>query len=140
MNEPSIAEIQKLKTRLNLDPQDYDAAIGLANLYYDANEPAQAIVYYNVALQLRPAAPEAMTDMATMYWQNGDIGLAEKTFRDVIATHPSFGNARLNLGLLLAHGKNDRQNAIAIWKNMVSKLPDHPATQRAKQLLIEMNQ
>lgn len=140
MAETSSVEIQKLRARLNENPQDFEAAVGLGNLYYDANEAAQAIVYYNVALKLKPGRPEIMTDMATMFWQNGDIALAEQTFREVISLYPEFGNAYLNLGLLLAHGKNERQNAVALWNKLISDIPEHPASERAKQLLIETNQ
>ena len=140
MAELPTSDIQALKSRLNANPLDYTVAIELGNLYYDANEAAQAIVYYSAALRIKPDMPEVMTDMATMYWQNGDLGLSEKTMRDVIHSHPGFGNAYLNLGLLLAHGKEERKNAIAIWNELVNKYPDHPASQRAKQLLIELNQ
>ena len=140
MTDSSSTDFQILKSRLNANPQDYEAAVGLGNLYYDAHEAALAIVYYSVAIRLNPNAPEVMTDMATMYWQNGDIGLSEQTFREAINLHPEFGNAYLNLGLLLAHGKDEHKKAIAVWNELISALPEHPAAQRARQLLIELNQ
>jgi len=140
MTDLTTTDIQILKSHLNDNPRNYQTAVDLGNLYYDANEAAQAIVYYSAALMLKPGSPEVMTDMATMYWQNGDLGLSEQTFREVIKLHPGFGNAYLNLGMLLAHGKGERKNALAIWNELVSHYPEHPASERARQLLIEFNQ
>ena len=42
--EASQQAIVALKDRLNNDPQDFDAAVQLGNMYYDINYAAQSIV------------------------------------------------------------------------------------------------
>jgi cytochrome c-type biogenesis protein CcmH/NrfG len=139
-DETSQQAIHALKNQLNDDPQDFEAAVQLGNTYYDINNAPLSIVYYNVALGIRPNQPEIMTDMGTMYWRNGDIGLAEQCFRAVIATHPEFATAYLNLGLLLVRGKEEIKEGMTLWKKLLEDFPQHSATEKAKQFLAEINQ
>lgn len=138
-NQINEQEILQLINRLNNDPQDITAAIALGNLYYDANEPAQAILYYNVALQLDPNLAGVRTDMGTMYWKNGNVALAEQAFRQVIEQFPGFGNAYLNLGLLLVDAKGNTKAGHAMWQELVDNYPEEPAAEKAKQFLAQQN-
>lgn len=139
MNQPPdpSTEIEALKHRLNLNADDVATAVQLGNLYYDLGDAAQAIVYYQHAVRLNPDQPGVWTDMGTMYWQNGNVSLAERVFRHVVQKHPGFGNAYLNLGMLLRNAKHELKHATAIWKELVERYPDHAATKRARELLAE---
>ncbi|WP_455206405.1 tetratricopeptide repeat protein [Kaarinaea lacus] len=127
--------VTQLKQQLNDNPTDIEAAVILGNHYYDRGNAAQAIVYYQYALKLNPNQPGVQTDMATMYWDNGDIGIAEHNFREVIARYPDFANAYLNLGLLLFRGKQQLKEAAIMWQQLLDRCPEHPAAQKAQQLL-----
>ena len=127
--------IDNLKQQLNNNPVDIEAAVMLGNYYYDQNNAAQSIVYYQYALNLNPNQPAVQTDLGTMYWRNGDMGIAERAFREVITRYPDFGNAYLNLGLLLARGKFQTKEARKVWQQLLDLCPDHPATGKARQLL-----
>lgn len=125
----------QLKQQLNENPTDIESAVMLGNHFYDRGNAAQAIVYYQYALNLNPNQPGVQTDMATMFWDNGDLGLAERHFREVISRYPDFANAYLNLGLLLFRGKQQLKEAAMIWQQLLDRAPDHPAAEKAKQLL-----
>lgn len=133
----SDTEIARLKALLNENPGDKAAAVSLGNLYFDIKDAAQAIVYYTYVLRSDPHQPEVCTDMGTMYWQNGNTSFAETTYRAVIKNHPGFGNAYINLGLLLRDAKSDANQASTVWKELIEKWPSHPATMRARSLLAE---
>ena len=125
------------RLRLNKNPNDLEAAIGLGNIYYDANEPAQAILYYRLALDIEPNQPGVITDMGTMYWNNENMAQAEQAYRSVIENNPGFGNAYLNLGFLLLHAKNQVQEARAIWTALIKDWPNDPAAHKIRELLME---
>jgi protein O-GlcNAc transferase len=125
----------QLKQRLNDNPSDIATAVLLGNHFYDRGNATQSIVYYQHALNLNPDQPGVQTDMATMYWDNGDLGLAERNFREVIARYPDFANAYLNLGLLLFRGKQQVKEAATMWQHLLARFPEHPAAQKAQQLL-----
>jgi len=126
--------------KLNQDPENHDAAVNLGNYYFDKGDSAQAIVYYNIALQILPSVPGVQTDLGTMYWRNGNLSYAEKNFREVIQEHPDFPTAYLNLGLLLVKGKGQFQEGRALWQALIEKFIGHPAAARAKELLLETMQ
>ena len=130
-------DIERLKTVLNHNPDDIAAAVSLGNIYYDLGQAALAIVYYSYALRIDSNQPDVWTDMGTMYWRNGDIGFAEGAYRQVLKNHAGFGNAYINLGLLLRDAKRNLGQACSLWKELVERYPNHPSVPRARALLAE---
>jgi len=126
-----------LKQRLNENPEDLEAAASLGNIYYDANDPAQAILYYRLALDIDPNQPGVRTDMGTMYWANENLPQAELAYRAVIQEYPGFGNAYLNLGYLLLNVKNEVKEARAIWTALIKDWPKDPAADKIREMLME---
>ena len=135
MNETN--NIDTLKERLNKDINDIEAALMLGNIYYDLNDAPRSIVYYRRVLDLNPSLVNARTDLGAMYWRNEDIGLAEQAFRDAIADDSGFGQAYVNLGLLLRHARGNIAEARAIWQQLLSVNPEHALAAKARELLEE---
>jgi len=129
--------IDSLKERLNKDINDIEAALMLGNIYYDLNDAPRSIVYYRRVLDLNPALVNARTDLGAMYWRNEDIGLAEQAFRDAIAEDSGFGQAYVNLGMLLRHARGNINEARAIWQQLLSVNPGHALAAKARELLEE---
>lgn len=125
------------KARLNENPNDAQAAATLGNIYYDMKDAPRAILYYLISLDIDPAQPAVRTDMGTMLWQNGDVGLAEQAFRRVIADHPGFGNAYINLGHLLQQARKDAEQAREIWSILAVESPDDPANAEVIRLMAQ---
>lgn len=121
--------------RLNNNVKDIDAAMSLGNMYYDQKNAGLAVLYYRLALDINPALPGVWTDMGTMYWQNGNVSLAEQAFREAIARDAGFGHAYVNLGLLLQHAKNKVAEAREVWQQLVARNADHPVAGKARELL-----
>jgi len=129
--------VAQLKERLNKDRKDIEAALALGNLYYDKGDAGQSILYYRIALDINPALPGVRTDLGTMYWHNDDVGLAEQAFREAIVQDSGFGNAYVNLGLLLHRAKGNVMEARAVWQQLLTVNPSHAAAGRARELLQE---
>ena len=126
-----------LKKRLNENPADFEAASTLGNICYDNQEPAQAVVYYRIALDINPKSATVRTDMGTMYWQMDNVAHAEQEFRRVITENPGFGNAYLNLGFLLMHAKQEVKAARSIWTELITGWPKDAAAPKMRDLLME---
>ncbi len=124
-----------LKQQLNAEPENSAAAVALGNHYFDQQQPIAAIAYYQLALANNPDQPNVMTDMATMYWRNNDVGLAERYFRMVVDKFPEAANAYINLGLLYLHAKGDQAGAKAVWQQLLAVCPEHNAAAKARELL-----
>ena len=136
-NEQADKLYAEYRLRLNENANDLEAAVGIGNMYYDAKEPAQAVLYYRIALDIEPNQPGVMTDMATMYWHNDNTAQAEQAYRTVIASYPGFGNAYLNLGYLLTHAKKQHQEAREIWEALIEGWPNDPAANKIRELIAE---
>ena len=126
-----------LKERLNNNINDVEAALSLGNVYYDMNDAPRAIVYYRRALDLNPDLPNARTDLGAMYWRNDDVGLAEQSFRDTIARDSGFGQAYVNLGLILHKAKGKVSEARTVWQQLLDINPNHEVAGKARELLAE---
>ena len=126
-----------LKARLNKDINDIEAALALGNIYYDINDAPRSIVYYRRALDIDPTLSNARTDLGAMYWRNEDVGLAEQAFREAIAQDSGFGQAYVNLGLLLHHARGNVTEARAVWQQLLSINPEHALAGKANELLQE---
>ena len=124
-----------LKQELNQNPANPAAASAMGNYYFDEKNAYAAIVYYQLSLQNKPEQPSIMTDMATMYWQVSDVGLAEYYFNKVIEQFPDFGNAYINLGLLYFHAMSDVDKARSLWEHLLTHHAQHPAAAKAKELI-----
>jgi tetratricopeptide (TPR) repeat protein len=129
--------VGQLKERLNNDINDIEAALSLGNVYYDLNDAPRAIVYYRRVLDINPDLSNARTDLGAMYWRNEDVGLAEQAFRDAISRDSGFGQAYVNLGLLLRHAKNNIKEARAAWQQLLDVNPNHEMAGKARELLQE---
>jgi len=129
--------ISQLKSRLDKDINDVDAAVALGNHFYDAGDAAQSIVYYRLALDINPDLSGVRTDMGTMYWRNENISLAEQAFRETIRRNPAFSHAYVNLGLLLHRAKNNVHEARSIWQKLLALNPEQEVANRARELLQE---
>ena len=125
------------KKRLNENPGDFEAASNLGNICYDNEEPAQAIVYYRIALDINPKSHGVRTDMGTMYWQIDNVAHAEQAFRQVIEEVPGFGNAYLNLGYLLLNAKHEVKAAREVWTQLITGWPKDPVADKIRSLLME---
>lgn len=135
MNEK--INVAQFKARLDTSLNDIEAALSLGNAYYDIGDAAQSILYYRLVLDINPELSGVRTDLGAMYWRNENISLAEQAFREVIARDPDFGQAYVNLGLLLQRAKGNLTEARAVWQQLLSKNPDHAMAAKARELLQE---
>ena len=129
--------IDTLKERLNKDINNLEAALALGNIYYDQGNASQAIVYYRHVLEINPAMPGVLTDMGAMYWRNDNISLAEKSFRNAITLDSTFGQAYVNLGMLLNRALGNLVEARLVWQRLINIAPNHAVADKARELLKE---
>lgn len=77
---PMVQVVNDLKKRLQADPKDLDAATQLAHLHHDAGMWAQAVPFYERALELRPGDPDLLTDLGICKQELGDFDAALELF------------------------------------------------------------
>jgi cytochrome c-type biogenesis protein CcmH/NrfG len=113
----ATSQIQTLREIVKKDPKNLAAWVELGNLYFDTDQPKEAIEAYKQYLAVKPENPDVRTDMGIMYRKLGDFDRAVEEFRKAAQNDPRHINSRYNLGLVLLHDKQDMKAAIKAWED-----------------------
>ncbi len=112
--------IAQLQEQLKKNPQDGAAWSRLGNLYYDSNQPQQAIEAYEKALQFQPATANLLTDLGVMYRRVNQPDKAIEYFNKAIAQNPQHLPSRFNKGVVLLGDLAKPRAAIAVWREIIT--------------------
>jgi len=113
------SRIQALKDIVKKDPKNLSAWVEMGNLYFDTNQPKEAIEAYGQYLAVKPDNADVRTDLGIMYRNVGNFDRAIEEFRKAAQIDPKHSNSRYNLGLVLLHDKQDIKGAIKAWEDYI---------------------
>jgi tetratricopeptide (TPR) repeat protein len=128
----TASQIQTLKEIVKKDPKNLPAWVELGNLYFDTDQPKEAIDAYSRYLAVKPDNPDVRTDMGIMYRKLGQFDKALEEFRKAARSDPKHVNSRYNIGLVLLHDKQDIQGAIKAWEEYLKVDPNSERAQRIR--------
>jgi len=131
-------KIDGLKEIVKKDPKNLSAWKELGDLYFDANQPQEAIKAYTEYIKLKPDNADVRTDLGIMYRNAGEIDKAIEEFKKAAQLDPKHVNARYNLGLVLLHDKHDINAAVKAWEDYLRVDPSSERAQRLKAQLDKM--
>jgi cytochrome c-type biogenesis protein CcmH/NrfG len=123
MSAALVNQISQLKKQLETDPGNFGILVNLGNNYYDLNNPAESVKYYEMALRIRPDVPEVLVDCGAMYRQLGDIDKALAMFTRATQLAPDLPQAFYNLGAVLYSEKDDPAAAVEVWQGFLDNNP-----------------
>ena len=129
------SKIQTLKDIVKKDPKNLSAWVELGNLYFDSDQPKEAIEAYSQYLAIKPDNPDVRTDMGIMYRKLGEFDRAIEEFKKAAQSDPKHVNSRYNLGMVLLHDKQDIKGAIKAWEEY---LKVDPKSERAERVRTQM--
>ena len=129
------SKIQTLKDIVKKDPNNLAAWVELGNLYFDSNQPKEAIEAYSQYLAAKPDNADVRTDMGIMYRNLGNVDLALQEFQRAAQSEPKHINSRYNIGIVLLHDKQDIKGAIKAWEEY---LKVDPKSERASRVRAQM--
>jgi tetratricopeptide (TPR) repeat protein len=127
--------VQALTTIIKSDPKNADAALQLANLYFDAERWDTAIEWYERVLELDPRNTDASTDLGVSYYYTNRPDQALARFEQSLKIDPKHTKTLLNKGIVLAFGKQDLRAAAIEWQKVVELAPGSPEGEAAKRAL-----
>jgi len=129
------SKIETLKEIVKKDPKNLPAWVELGNLYFDSNQPKEAIEAYSQYLAIKPDNADVRTDMAIMYRNLGEMDRALEQFQKAAQSDPKHINSRYNIGIVLLHDKQDIKGAIKAWEEY---LKVDPKSERAERVRAQM--
>jgi cytochrome c-type biogenesis protein CcmH/NrfG len=137
MKKMAQVSVAPLLEKLKADPNNADLLANIGNVYYDAQQFADAIQYYKQALEIQPANAAVRTDMATAIWYAGDADTAIQEFNKSLTYEPTKPNTLFNLGMVKWQGKMDIPGAIAVWQTLLKTNPNYEGKEKVKELIAQ---
>jgi cytochrome c-type biogenesis protein CcmH/NrfG len=114
------------------NPNDAQPRVQLGNMFFDAEQYAQSITWYEQALKIQPADANVSTDLGVAYYYTNQPDRALAQFDQSLKTDPKHVKTLLNVGIVRAFGKQDFAGAAQAWQQVVEIAPNSPEGQAAK--------
>jgi len=123
---PEIAAaIEKARSQ----PQNYEAQMTAADLYYQIQRFEEAAKFYENAAKLKPANTEPMIKAGNAYFDSEKYEQAEKWYSQALQKEPKNINVRTDLGLtFFLRTPRDIERAIKEYSMSLNLDPDHEIT------------
>ncbi len=131
--EPVLAELKS-------KPNDPALLAKAGDVYYDAQQFAEAIKYYESSLKADPKDPNVRSDMATAYYYLGDADRAIAELNTSLQYRPNHPQTLLNLGLIKWQAKMDIEGAVATWQKLLDTNPNFEQAAQVKQMIAQARQ
>jgi cytochrome c-type biogenesis protein CcmH/NrfG len=137
MRKMADTQAAPLLEQAKSNPNDPDLLGKIGNVYYDVQDYATAISYYQRALKIQPSNANVRTDLATAYWYTGNPDSAIQEFNKALSYEPNKANTLFNLGVVQWQGKMDIKSAVATWQKLLATNPNYENKDKVKQLIAE---
>jgi cytochrome c-type biogenesis protein CcmH/NrfG len=124
MPGPVLARVREYRARLDKDPRDVEALLGMAGLNLQRRNLSEAIDYYKRTLDVDPGNPEALSHMGLILVEGGHVEPALTALDRALARNPTHPLALWGKGLALYEGKHDYAGAIEAWERLLATNPD----------------
>ena len=115
--------ILELEKEVATNPGNGEAWTELGHLYFDSNDPKQAIRAYKKALDLNSYDANVWTDLGVMYRRDKQPLEALAAFNKAADIDPKHEQSRFNKGIVLMHDLDDRQGALKAWEELLAVNP-----------------
>ncbi|WP_242206624.1 tetratricopeptide repeat protein [Aestuariivivens insulae] len=126
--EPYKAVYKKVKkefeTNLKVTSDFVGGKVKQGNYYLKQGKLLDAIASYEAALEIDNTNNIARTNLANLYYRNGDFANAEQAFKTIITQEPEYGQTYYSYGLLLAE-LNRVEDAIVQMELAIKYMPDN---------------
>jgi tetratricopeptide (TPR) repeat protein len=97
--DTSVPEVSAAIEKARSEPQNYEAQMTAADLYYQIQRVDEAAKLYEAASKLKPAEAEPMIKAGNSYFDGGKFDDAEKWYREALKRAPNDKDVRNDLAL-----------------------------------------
>jgi tetratricopeptide (TPR) repeat protein len=122
----AVPEVQAAIDNAKQNPNDFDAQMKAAELYYQIQRFDGAIEFLKKANELQPDNYEVIVNLGNSYFDAEKYEDAEKTYSKALDKKPTDLNVRTDLGLtFLFRGTPNYDRAIQEFKRVLDADPNH---------------
>lgn len=109
--------IENLQKKASSKGATADTWKELGNVYFDTDQPEQAIKAYDQALALLPDDTNILNDQGAMYRQAGNFQKAVANFESAYTIDPTNLESLYNCAYVYAFDLNNMPKALILWRN-----------------------
>jgi len=124
--------VKALESLAAQNPKDLQPRVQLGNIFFDGEQYAQSITWYEQALKINPNDANVSTDLGVAYYYTNQPDKALAQFDRSLSIDPKHVKTLLNVGIVRAFGKQDFAGAAKAWQQVVDLSPNSPEGQAAK--------
>ena len=124
--------VKALEAEASQKPDDVKPRVQLGNIFFDGEQYAQSITWYEQALKINPNDTNVSTDLGVAYYYTNQPDKALSQFDHSLSIDPKHIKTLLNVGIVKAFGKQDFAGAGKAWQQVVDLAPNSPEGQAAK--------
>jgi tetratricopeptide (TPR) repeat protein len=125
----AMPEVSAAIEKAKANPQDYEAQMTAADLYYQIQRFEDSARFYEAAVKLKPGETEPMIKAGNAYFDGEKYADAEKWYTQALARDPKNIDVRTDLGLsFFLREPRDIDRAIKEYKTSLSMNPEHEIT------------
>ncbi|HYL82391.1 MAG TPA: tetratricopeptide repeat protein [Candidatus Acidoferrum sp.] len=129
------------RVRIQQNPKDIEALLGLAHLELDQQQLDAAESLYRQVLSEDPKNAEAITHLGTVLLGRGQVDAALQHYDQALAIQPGYVHALWDKANLLQHDKQDYAGAIRTWEAFIQAVgPDSQDGKTAQKFIAEAKQ
>ena len=122
-------KIEQLNKVLAANPNDFNALVGLGDVYYDMKNVEAAIEFFVRAEKVRPNDTHVLNDLGTLYSNQGNSNQAIVKFQAAYDSDPSHLVSLYNIARIYTIEKRNIPKAVELLKDILSKNPDEKLRQ-----------
>jgi tetratricopeptide (TPR) repeat protein len=138
-----LPQVQAAIDKAKQSPQDYEAQMTAADMYYQIRRFDEAATYYEAAVKIKPGDKEALVKLGDAYFDSAETAseagdqttantkfpIAEKWYTEALAKDPKDVSVRTDLGLtFFLRQPRDIDRAIKEYKASLAIDPKHEVT------------
>ena len=125
----ALPQVTAALDKAKQQPQNYEAQMTAADLYYQIQSFDDAAKFYEAAAKLKPGEAEPMIKAGNAYFDGEKYEQAEKWYMQALAKNPKDINVRTDLGLtFFLRSPRDIDRAIKEYKTSLETDPNHEIT------------
>jgi cytochrome c-type biogenesis protein CcmH/NrfG len=139
MRHMADVKAEPLLLKLKTDGPNADLLFQIGNIYRAAHQFQDAAGYYQKSLAVDPRNVIVRTELASCLYYAGDADGALAQLEQARKDDPKNANVLFNLGVIRRDAKNDKQGAVAAWRELLKTNPDLAADKKStvKKLIAE---
>ncbi len=139
LNHMAEKQAQPLLAQLQSTPNDAELLAKVGYIYYAARNFKPASEYYKRSVDIKDDLV-VRTELGRAYYHAGDPDSALAEFEKIVKIDPNNATAMYNIGLIKWQHNFDANGAVAVWKQMLKKNPNHPRRADVEKLIAKAKQ